>query len=170
MTAHALATRHPNGELRLFLRVVRAPSGVYVVFAAGQHRPGHDPHSSWHRDGRVHQKSYARTWIRRQRQPLDSFGGAEPFIATSVDQMPAAGLPECVPTQFATVMDVSLGVIDVTPGRQQVHIDLVAAGAAPPAVGLGERPLLRWWLNDDAPSIVISLYEFPPLNPQKGVT
>ena len=86
---------------------------------------------------------------------------------TSVDQMPAAGLPECVSTEFATVMDVSLGVIDVTPGRQQVHIDLVAAGAAPPAVGLGERPLLRWWLNDDAPSIVISLYE---LNPQDGAT
>ena|SRR3989442_5627086 len=50
---HAVAIRKDDGTLRLFLRIVRAPSGIYVVFAAGQDRPGilkkaYNPHSSWH--------------------------------------------------------------------------------------------------------------------------
>ncbi len=162
MTAYAIAARNPDTTLRLFLRVVRAPSGIYVVFASGQRRPGigrkqYNPHASWHRDGRVHQKSHDRRWIRQTRQALAGFTGAEPFISTSVDQLLAPELPECNPSEFSTVMEVP--VLDTRPGRQQICVDLVASGAEPPAFSFGERVLMRWWITDDSPGIVVSLYQ-----------
>jgi hypothetical protein len=168
-TVYALGVRHRDGRLHLFLRVVRAPSGIYIVFAAGQHRPGigrkaYNPHSSWHKDGRVHHKSYDRPWIREKRQGLDGFRGAEPFIVTSVDQMLASGLPECNPAEFTSVMEVPVGVLDVTPGHQQVHVDIVAPGSVPPTSGFGEYPLMSWWLSDGSPSIVVSVYKLSPLS------
>jgi hypothetical protein len=43
---HAIAIRREDGTLALFLRVVRNPnSGIYVAFAAGQERAGHDAHA-----------------------------------------------------------------------------------------------------------------------------
>ena len=163
MAAHAVAIRDDDGRLHLFLRIVRAPSGIYVVFAAGQVRPGirgkaYDPHSSWHRDGRVHEKSYDRTWMRRRRQPLDSFNGNEPFVTTSVDQESAKKLPACDPTEFVTVMEVPLSFLDVIPKGCQFHIDLVAPGTKPPAVGFRHEVLRRWWLSDGVPGIVVSFY------------
>lgn len=176
MSAYAIAAKHEGGRLCLFLRIVRAPSGVYVVFAAGQHRPGigrkaYDPHSSWHRDGRVHHKSYDRAWTRqRQRQSLDGFRGAEPFVATPVDQMVVPALPECDPAAFTEVLEISVASLDVAPSRQKIHVDLVAAGSPPPVVGFGERPRKRWWLEDASPSIVVSLYEFPPFERTDRIT
>ena len=166
MTAHALAARHHDGSLHLFLRVVRAASGIYVVFAAGQRRPGigrksYDPHSSWHHDGRVHHKSYDRALMRQRRQSLSGFAGSEPFITTSVDQMVVPQLPECNPGEFTTIMEVRVALLDVTPGRQSICIDLVADESMPPTVGFAERTVERWWLGGDSPSIVVSLYEFP---------
>ncbi len=86
MSTHAVAIRRGDGTVALFLRVVRSLSGIYAMFAAGQHRAGHDPHSSWHRDGRVHHKSFGREFTRRYRQALGAFAGAEPFITTSVSR------------------------------------------------------------------------------------
>ncbi len=166
MKAYAIAARHEDGRLRLFLRVVRAVSGIYVVFAAGQQRPGigrraYNPHSSWHRDGRVHHKSYDCGWMRQRRQGLVGFTGAEPFVSTSVDQLVVPVLPECNPSEFSTVMEVPVPLLDTSPGRQQISVDLVAEGSVPPTIGFGERTLKRWWLTGDRPGIVVSLYEFP---------
>jgi hypothetical protein len=161
----AIAVRRTNGDLRLFWRVRRSPQGhIYQVFAAGLGYPrilggAYDPHTSWHLDGRFHTKGHGRVWHRQRRQRLNAFVGAEPFISTSVDQMAAPGLPECNPAGFEGTMEVSLQVIDITPGRQQLHMDLVAAGQQPPAHGLGERPIVRWLLQDREPWIVITLYE-----------
>jgi len=159
---HAIAVRDVDSRLRLFLRISRAQSGIYVVFAAGQLRQeaggrAFNPHSSWHRDGRVHAKSYNRPWNRRQRQPLDSFEGAEPFIATSLDQA-VAGLPTCEPGQFENVMEVPVELLDGSPGHRQVHVDLVGPGAEPPPLGFTARLLRRWPLLG-TPTIVISLYD-----------
>lgn len=159
---HAIAVRDVDSGLRLFLRISRAPSGIYVVFAAGQLRQGvggkaYNPHSSWHRDGRVHVKSYNRPWNRQQRQPLDSFEDAEQFVATSLDQA-AAGLPTCEPGQFESVIEVPVKLLCGNPGHRLVHVDLVGPGAEPPPLGFSAR-LLRRWPLPGAPTIVISLYD-----------
>src|SRR5207244_4294592 len=104
-----VAIRRDDATLALFLRVTRSRSGIYVIFSAGQDRPGHDPHSSWHQDGRVHHKSFRREFMRTKRQPLDSFVGAEFFITTSTDRASARHLPDCDPTEFDRVIEISAG-------------------------------------------------------------
>jgi hypothetical protein len=99
--------------------------------------------------------------MRQRRQSLSGFAGSEPFITTTVDQMVVPQLPECDPGEFATVMEVPVALLDATPGRQSICVDLVADKSMPPAVGFGERTVERWWLGGDSPNIVLSLYEFP---------
>jgi len=84
--------------------------------------------------------------------------------------MVVPALPECDPTAFAEVLEIPVASLDLAPGRQQIHVDLVAAGSTPPAVGFGERPRKRWWLEDGSPSIVVSLYEFPPFERTDSIT
>jgi hypothetical protein len=145
--------------------VKRCPQGhIYQVFAAGQaypriHGKAYNPHTSWHLDGRYHTKGYEREWRREQRMRLDAFKGSACFMATTVDQMASNGLPELQPTQFDGIMELALATIDVTPGRQQLHMDLVAAGVAVPVLGFGETPIVRWLLQDREPWIVITLYQ-----------
>jgi hypothetical protein len=167
---YGLGAQHQDGSIRLFLRIIRRlHSGIYIVFAAGQNHPGikrkaYEPHSSWHTDGRVHHKSYDRILLPpEKKQRLDAFKGAERFVATPVDQMLACTLPECKPEKFIGVMEVAVSSLDVTPGRQQLYVDLVELGSMPLPIECGERLLVRWWLNDAAPSIVVSLYEFSTL-------
>jgi len=162
----AVAVRRPDGGLRLFWRVRRCPQGhIYVMFSAGQDRPrastgkSYDPHTSWHLDGRYHNKSYDEPWQRQQRQRLDAFTGTEYFIATSVDQMLAAGLPNCVASQFDQVLELNMNVLDRQ--RQQLQLALVSPGLEPPpAVGPGERSIERWTLADRLPWIVVTLYDY----------
>lgn len=166
MPKWAVAVRWPSGELGLFWRVRRSPSGIYQVFCALQDEAridgrAHDPHTSWHTDGRFHSKGYDRVWHRQRRQRLDAFTGAEPFISTSADQMLSAGLPICDFADFDEVLEIGRDVIDPAQGRQQLHLDLSEPGVAPFAHGLGERPVVRHVLQDDVPSIVVTLYALP---------
>src|SRR5688572_23835430 len=146
----AVGVRRPDGELKLFWRVRRCPQGhIYVMFSAGQNRPristgkSYNAHTSWHLDGRYHQKSYDEPLHRQQRQRLDAFSGSEYFIATSVDQMFAEGLPDCVASQFDQVLELDMNLLD--PERQQLQMALVSPGLdPPPAVGPGEQPVARW--------------------------
>ena len=153
MTSIALAARHAHGPLRLFLRLVRSSSGIYVVFAAGQQRPGvgrkaYNPHASWHRDGRVHQKSYNRTWTREKRQALGNFAGSEPFVVTPTDQMVVHSLPECVPPEFDSVMEVDVDKLGTNGACHHVNIDLVAESTDPLPLGSGGQALNRWFLDE----------------------
>jgi hypothetical protein len=96
VSTHAIAICWDDGSLALFLRVGSSPSVIYVVVAAGQERAGHDPHSSWHRDGRVHHKSFKREFRGSQKRALDSFTDdiVEQFITTSTNRGDAPYLPE----------------------------------------------------------------------------
>jgi hypothetical protein len=82
-------------------------------------------------------------------------------MTTTVDQMAAPVLPPCDPRRFDGLLEVGLETVDVTPGRQQLHMDLVARGVEPPGKRFGERPLVRWVLQDKAPWIVITLFSIP---------
>jgi hypothetical protein len=102
--------------LALLLRIVRSSSGIYVVFAAGQGRQGHDPHVSWHRDGRFHSKSFSRmNFPRRQRQQLDTFQGSEGFVGTSVARGETPFSPDCDPQAFDEVMEIDATALNERP-------------------------------------------------------
>jgi hypothetical protein len=152
LSAHAVAIRRDHGTLALFLRVARSRSGIYVVFAAGQERPGHDPHSSWHRDGRVHHKSFKGEFMRRRRQPLDaSFTGTEPFITTSTTRASAPLLPDCQPGQFSSVIEVPAQALGDAPSGTQVDVQLVGPNTEPTAPTFEHVLLQRAVIADGQP-------------------
>lgn len=157
---YAVATERADGSLALFLRVHRAPSGIFVMFAAAQDRPRHDPHSSWHRDGRVHHKSYKRMMQPFQRrQPLDaSFVGAEHFVQTSLTRDWVPSLPTCDPAAFDRVMRVPLEQLNPPPNGTQLHVELLGQGAAPAPLIFASRVIQRGLFEDGLPTIAISLF------------
>lgn len=168
MRRWAIAVQHPDGDLRLFWRIRRSDHGeIFLVFAAGQdyEREGgipFDPHTSWHKDGTVHSKSFNRKMGGKAGQTPDArFKGTEYGMGTSVDQMVSKKLPKCDPAEFDDVIEIKLEQLDSTVGRQQLHMDLIEPGIEPPSQGLGERALAQWVLKDASPWIVVSLYELP---------
>jgi len=161
LTKYAIAIQREDGTLVLFLRVVRSPSGIYVVFAAGQDRPGHDPHSSWHRDGRVHHKSFEREFIRRRGQALASLIGTEPFVTTSVTRDAASHLPHCDPVKFDSVVEIPAQLLNDPPNRTQVHVELLAVDAVPAVPVFEHRLVERSVINDEMPAIGVSFYDSP---------
>lgn len=159
MGKHAVAIRRDNGSLGLFLRIVRAPSGIYVIWAAGQERQGHNPHTSWHHDGRFHSKSFGEMFTRwRQRQQLDAFAGVEPFITTSLTRLDPPGLPDCDARQFDSVMEVAGHILSPPPNGTQVDVQLAAAGAVPAPPVFNSPVLQQRVIEDGAPAIVVSIY------------
>lgn len=151
-----------KGILSLFWRVRRCPQGhIYVVFAAGQHRPklagkAYDPHASWHLDGRYHNKSYDRVWQRRQRQCLDSFVGAEYFLLTTITPIGSEKLPQCDVAKFDRVIEIDRATLEHQ--SKMLSMDLVSPGISPPAHAIGESLIEQWSFQDQAPWIVLSLY------------
>jgi hypothetical protein len=160
VSKNAVAIRGTDGTLALLLRVVRSPSGIYVVFAAGQHRKRHDPHTSWHRDGRFHHKSFDREiFERRKRQPLEGFVGVESFITTSTNRTDAPHLPACDPAEFTNVMEVPITVLKEAPHGTQVHVELLGPESEPVVPTPGHRLIQRHVVADENPRIAISLYD-----------
>jgi len=160
VSAHAVAIGREDGTLALLLRVVRSPSGIYVIAAAGQERKGHNPHWSWHSNGRVHDKSFGRPFNRRRGQPLDGFTGVEPFVCTGTTRADAPLLPDCYPREFDGVMDVSARLLNDLPSGTQVHVELLGPGAEPAVLrGLVWRLLQRFVITDGTPAIAVSFYD-----------
>jgi hypothetical protein len=161
-TSRAVAIQRRDDTLGLLLRVVRAPSGIYVVFAAQQDqkfkRGVFNPHSSWHRDGRVHNKSFDQARQREQRQRLDAFTGAEHFVRTGWPEGRARLLPSCDVTQFSTTMVVPEATIDDAPTGAQIQVDLIAPGGTFPTPMFGRLAECKTF-DDDVPFIVVSVYQ-----------
>jgi hypothetical protein len=66
-------------------------------------------------------------------------------------------------TKFDRIIEIDVGVIDVTPGRRALSMDVVEPRVEPPAHGVGEELIQRWYLQDRPPWIAISLYALPDL-------
>jgi hypothetical protein len=159
MGDHAVAIRRDDASLALFLRIVRSPSGIYVVFAAGQARPRHDPHSSWHRDGRVHHKSFGREFTRGYKQPLTGFAGADHFVTTSTSRDAAPNLPDCAPARFNDVIEVRIALLRPAPQGTQIDVSPFAAGAGPVAPAVPHRIVSQSVIVDGDPRIAVTIYD-----------
>jgi hypothetical protein len=157
---YGVTIQRTDGSLALFLRVSRDQSGIYVMFAAAQGRPRHDPHSSWHSDGRVHHKSHYRMMQPFQRrQPLGpSFAGSEYFVQTSVTRDGAPSLPTCDPAAFDSMMIVPLDMLNPAPNGTQIHVELLGPGATPASPIFQWRLMQRALFENGIPTIAISFY------------
>src|SRR5438093_6575327 len=85
---YAVAVR--DKELFLFLRIRRNSKGeVFVMFPREgmftEEKKAWNPHSSYHEDGRTHQKSFDQKLMVRQRpRPDKTFTGTQNIVATGI--------------------------------------------------------------------------------------
>jgi hypothetical protein len=107
----------------------RSPKGdVYVLIPRGDR--DWDPHTSYHRNGMFHSKSFGQKFGPGQkRQPLTTaFKGTEQLAAYAGHGPKGVGAI-CDPTAFSGVVEVAPGVLGPRDG--QVVVDLVEPGCEP---------------------------------------
>jgi hypothetical protein len=119
---YAVALREGN-DLWLTLWVRRSPKGeFFVMLPRGDH--GWDPHTSYHRDGTLHMKSFNRKVLTPQkRQPLTGkFQGSE-HLGMFYGHGPKSVGAICDPKDFSGIVEIEAGVLG--PGHGGVTVDLV---------------------------------------------
>jgi hypothetical protein len=112
-----------------------------------------DPHATYHLDGTLHQKSYSRTGLCFQRQPLTAaFRGSEHLGAYGGHGISCGAV--CNPKAFDGVVVVEPGMLG--PSSGSVVVDLVEPGYAPrPDPGVYARQVFP--RGGDRPSVVITV-------------
>jgi len=106
--------------LTMWARCSRA-GDVYVFYP----RNAGNPHASYHRDGRVHQKSHGTAVIRQIRQlPLEGFKGSEHLGIFNGHGTSSGAV--CDPSAFDEVIIVEAGILG--PRHGSVGVDLVEPG------------------------------------------
>lgn len=164
---YAVAIR--DTELYLELRIRRADSGVYVIFVRPPKKIGPkkwNPHSSYHKDGRRHQKSFNQAWFREKRQPLDNkFRGTEQVVAVSLTSGSPQGT-KCNPQDFSDILEIPLA--EVRPDCcTSVSVDLTEPGVQPTLLP-GAVIVQQKVFNGCVPCLVVTVYELPAAATQTG--
>ncbi len=156
---YAVAVRDAE-DLFLFLRIRRAPTGdAYVVFPRNN-RDGWDPHSSYHKDGHHHQKSFDRKFMERQgAEPNENFKGTANVVTTPIaaSEPRAINMP-CKVNEFSRVFEIPLS--EVRPEKYKTHIavDLCEPGGQP-TIAPGARIVRQAVFDDAVPWILVTLFE-----------
>lgn len=149
---YAVAIRQ-DSKLWLALWVRRSQKGDIFVLKP-QSASDWDPHTSYHRDGRVHSKSYGKVvFPPNQRQPLTpAFRGTELLVIYAGFGTRSVGA-ECDPVTFSGIVEVPSGLLGVSDGV--VIVDLVEPGCEP--VECYREIVLREYFREGIPWIVITV-------------
>jgi hypothetical protein len=150
---------HDSDGLWLTLWVRCSPKGdVYVMIPRADRT--WNPHTSYHRDGRVHSKSHDQVILTpQQRQPLDAtFRGTE-HLGYFAGHSKSTGAV-CDAAAFTDVVRVPPGVLAAKNGF--VAVDLLESGDVVPIVGeeLSRHDFMR---PGGRPAIVIRIGRSPDL-------
>jgi hypothetical protein len=149
---YAVALRD-GADLWLTLWVRRSPKGdVYVLTPRGD--KGWNPHTSYHRNGNFHMKSYNNKFFVQKRQPLTgSFRGTE-HLGLNAGHAKRVGAI-CDPKDFSGVIEVAPGILG--PKHGSVAVDLVEPGCEPLDVTTSQyrKEVARQEFRDAIPHVVI---------------
>jgi hypothetical protein len=152
---YAVAIRDSSG-LWLTLWVKRSLKGdIYVLWPRGDAR--WNPHTSYHRDGKWHQKSYGKKFLVRQRQPLNaSFRGTENVGVFAGHGGKSIGAI-CDSTHFSGVVELGPGILGPVHGN--VAVDLVEPGCEPMDLMLRDhKEVAHQEFRDAVPYVVIRVF------------
>jgi hypothetical protein len=146
---YAVAVRH-GSDLWLAIWVRRGPKGdVYVLIPRSD--PIWDPHTSYHRDGTFHSKSFNHKMSSSKKQPLtDAFSGSE-HMSMFGGYNPKSIGAVCDPAMFSGVVEVPPGILGPRDGF--VSVDLVEPGCDP--LDLYNPVVITQVFKDKVPWIVI---------------
>src|SRR5262245_22169013 len=164
----AVAVRDRN-DLFLWTRLRRAAgTDIYYVLPTGrEHDPKWkkwDPHGSWHKDGRVHHKSFDRKIFPTERQKPDAeFKGTYNLITRGIssDEPRLFGVP-CDPTEFSEIMEIPAGILSPKYPDYETHmsIDVSEPGLQPLLMGGSENILCQHIFDDAIPHITVTVFSF----------
>ncbi len=118
-------------DLFLWIRIRRAESGIYYVFATGREEEAEwkkwNPHGSQHKDGRFHHKSFDhKVFPPEQRQKPDAdFKGTEQLVTRPIapDEPRLVGVI-CDPAKFDAVLEVPVSILSAKKYETYVAVDL----------------------------------------------
>jgi hypothetical protein len=150
---YAVAIREPDG-LWLVLWIRRSPEpAVFIIHPTGDSE--RDVHTSYHRDGTLHMKSFGRVAIRSyKRQPLTgSFRGTEHLGAESGFAPRGLGAI-CDPADFTGVVEIPSGVLGVAAGS--ISVDLVEPGEATTSIPWSQV-VMRKVFREATPWLVVTI-------------
>ena len=156
---YAVAVR--DGHTLLLHRLIRySATGAYVLWPHDD--PEGFPHSTYHTDGKHHQKSGRRTFLPRKRQKIDdSFRGTEQVIQTPIylSEVHSINRP-CDPEKFSGVFEIP--GTDLSPDlqgcRTSISVDVIQPGS-PPLSNPGSRVVRQMIFKDTTPHLCVSLWE-----------
>lgn len=124
---YAVAVRE-GADLWLTLWVRRSDKGEFFVMIP-RGAEGWDPHTSYHRDGTLHAKSYGQKFPSMgKRQPVNAFKGAEP-LGYYAGHAPRSEGAVCDAGAFSGVVEIPPGLLG--PRHGGVTVDLVEPGQEP---------------------------------------
>jgi len=163
----AVAVRDRN-DLFLWTRLRRAAgTDIYYVLPTGrEHDPKWkkwNPHGSWHKDGRVHHKSFNKKIFPAERQkPNAEFKGTYNLITRGIasDEPRTFGVP-CDPTEFSEIMEIPVGILSPKHYETHMSIDVSEPGLQPLLMGGSENILSQRIFDDTIPHITVTVYSFP---------
>ena len=157
---YAIAVR--DDELRLFLRIARRPTGIYVIWPR-DNRPGWNPHASYHASGQRHGKAHGSTHMVRRLQKLDAhFHGNENITTVGIASGEVSAMPPLDATDFTEVFEIPADELKPQMYHTDVSIDLTDTSAEP-IITSRHAKILRKAIFDDAyPWIVVTLFDTCP--------
>jgi len=149
---YAVAVRDGT-NLWLTLWVRRSRKGdVYVLVPRGDRL--WNPHFSYHRDGKVHSKSYGEKFLSQQRQPLTgSFRGTE-HLGVYGGHAPKGVGAICDSNDFSGIIVLAPGILG--PMHGNVAVDLIEPDHEPLDLMMsGHKKVERRVFGDAVPYVVI---------------
>jgi hypothetical protein len=159
---YAVAVRD-GGDLFLFWSIHRSVSGdIYVNYPGRKDLPGWKPHTSHHRDGRNHLKSFGRKFMGRQGTVPDAtFDGTFQIDSTLIEPSDVRAINcRVTPSAYQEVFEIDIVDLRPNPRATQISVDITDA-STPPLLMPGVR-IIRSFIGKDAlPWVVVTLYELP---------
>jgi hypothetical protein len=146
---HYAVAIEDGADLRVTLWIKRTLKGECVIL---QPRDGKwDPHCTYHRDGRYHNKSFGMKSAVRRRQPIDQFKGVEHL---GIFYGHSTFVPKCDPSHYNPVMVVPPGILD----HGGVLVDVVEPGTSVSAIHReSHRVFCEETYKDCSPWVVVAI-------------
>jgi hypothetical protein len=160
----ALAVRDGD-DLFLWIRLRRAAgTDIYYVIPTGREDERDwkkwNPHGSWHRNGRLHHKSFHKKVLSDERQKPDaSFEGTYNLITRGLasDEPRAFGVL-CDRTKFSEVMEIPIEILSPKHYETYTSVDVSEPGMQPILMGGQEEVLVQRVFDDAVPHITATVY------------
>lgn len=157
---YAIAAR--DDELRLFRRIARRRSGIFVLWPRDD-TPGWNPHASYHADGHYHHKGHDFKSMEKLRQkPDDHFQGNENITTVGIASGEVSAMEPLVLSDFSAVFEIPISELKPQMYHTNVSVDLTDTSAEPIITSRHVKILRKMVFDDAYPWIVATLFDTCP--------